>query len=269
MNQLQTENLKSIFIIGNKRSGTTLILQMLNMHPNVGITNESDVMWMLYQIKEKLILPDPYEWDAPGGMMATMAALSEHLDLRKTFYKIQECVLSKQLKRKDLKNITWIGDKKPVQNADPMLKKFTESLLPGTKYIHIVRHPHSVLLSMKKAAETWPLNHMPLYWQEDDEIILHHWMKHENWVLNAKKNNHNIHTVKYENLCETPEIELNKCFSFLEIDNIHPIDFPIKTNVTSPDTRLFLREYGEIAGLRKLMTTYNYRNIKKNKRKII
>jgi hypothetical protein len=41
---------RPLFIIGSKRSGTSLLVSLLNQHPRVLVTHESDLVWILYQI---------------------------------------------------------------------------------------------------------------------------------------------------------------------------------------------------------------------------
>ena len=38
-----------LFIIGNKRWGTSQLVRMLNLHPLMFVSDESDISWILYQ----------------------------------------------------------------------------------------------------------------------------------------------------------------------------------------------------------------------------
>ncbi len=58
---------KAVFIIGNKRSGSTQLMHLLNLHPNIFISNESDILWILYRFHNNLDIV-PYQWDTPIGM---------------------------------------------------------------------------------------------------------------------------------------------------------------------------------------------------------
>lgn len=40
---------KPLFIMGNKRSGSTLMTDLLISHANVFVSHESDIAWILYQ----------------------------------------------------------------------------------------------------------------------------------------------------------------------------------------------------------------------------
>lgn len=49
---------KPLFIMGNKRSGSTLMTDLLNSQPNVFVSHESDIAWILYQARNGR--PDHY-----------------------------------------------------------------------------------------------------------------------------------------------------------------------------------------------------------------
>lgn len=42
---------KPLFVIGSKRSGSTLMANLLNAHPRVFVSHESDILWILYQAR--------------------------------------------------------------------------------------------------------------------------------------------------------------------------------------------------------------------------
>ena len=42
---------KPLFVIGSKRSGSTLMANLLNSHPRVFVSHESDILWILYQAR--------------------------------------------------------------------------------------------------------------------------------------------------------------------------------------------------------------------------
>lgn len=42
---------RPLFVIGSKRSGSTLTTNLLNAHPRVFVSHESDILWILYQAR--------------------------------------------------------------------------------------------------------------------------------------------------------------------------------------------------------------------------
>src|SRR5262245_22948615 len=59
--------------------------------------------------------------------------------------------------------LAWIGDKKPVQQADPRIFSFVRQHFPNGRFIHIIRHPQMVVSSMVTASATWS---KVAYWKE-------------------------------------------------------------------------------------------------------
>jgi hypothetical protein len=65
------EMIRPLFIIGNKRSGTSQLLRVLNLHPRVFVSHESDIAWILYQFHRG----QPFRghaWDSDRGMRLTL-----------------------------------------------------------------------------------------------------------------------------------------------------------------------------------------------------
>lgn len=166
--------------MGNKRSGSSLLVTLLNLHPRVFMTYESDVIWILYQARNGM--PSQYRcypWDGPLGMEATLKACHHTLltslyssqgekAIATTFFRIQEHLMQhgSAIQRPQPKtNLAWIGDKKPVQHSDPELGAFLRRHFPEARYIHIVRHPKAVVASMAKAAGNWKRG-IPEYWRK-------------------------------------------------------------------------------------------------------
>lgn len=42
---------RPLFVIGSKRSGSTLMANLLNAHPRVFVSHEADILWILYQAR--------------------------------------------------------------------------------------------------------------------------------------------------------------------------------------------------------------------------
>src|SRR5947209_8001096 len=60
---------RQVFLMGNKRSGTSLLVRLLNLHPEVFASHESDILWILFQARKEW--PEKFEchpWDGPLGM---------------------------------------------------------------------------------------------------------------------------------------------------------------------------------------------------------
>jgi hypothetical protein len=226
---------RPLFIVGNKRSGSTLLVNMLNEHPMVCVTHESDIIWALFQAKDSF--PEEFrcfEYDAPRGLNALMRAYGEEIrnrlrafppsngDLRATFFEIQRKVIEAgtemHLPLKSAQGVQWIGDKKPVQHAFPAIRSFIDDVFPDAHYVHIVRRPEAVVASQLAAASTWPV--VPEFWKEKPDDLLDHWCTIEEWALELKAVHlSRVHTVRLEDLSVHPRKEMSDLFEFLDVNS--------------------------------------------------
>lgn len=222
-----------LFIMGNKRSGTSLLVRLLNLPPEVFVTHESDAVWILHQARDAQPAQYAcYPWDGLLGMEATLQACRHILEslpagrlvsdtAAETFFSIQEHLMNhgsavQQPHRKT--NLAWIGDKKPVQHSDPEIRASMRAWFPHARYIHLVRDPRAVVASAVEAARTWNRG-VPQYWRQLPEDVLERWVIHEEWVLQAKSlETSPIHTLRLEDLCEEPVKKMAELFDFLELE---------------------------------------------------
>jgi len=59
------------FAAGNKRSGSTLMVRLLNLHPEVLVTHEADTSWIVYQMVKQMNF-EGYPLDGNGRMRITL-----------------------------------------------------------------------------------------------------------------------------------------------------------------------------------------------------
>jgi hypothetical protein len=223
--------------MGSERSGSSFLVNALNLHPQVLVSHESDIVWILYQIYKDV--PDRfrvYPLDEGKGMWATLNECSEVLGsipsatsdketIIQTFYRllmyINEHGRGHWDHPQEKKNLAWIGDKKPVQYSDPEIQSFLSDLFPEAQYIHLIRNPRFVVASMMEAAEVWPVHQevpVPEYWKGTSQQILETWATHEEWVLQIKSRlPDKVHTVRLEDLVEDPVRIMSETFGFLDL----------------------------------------------------
>jgi hypothetical protein len=240
-------NPKPLLIMGSKRSGSTFLVNVLNQHPQVFITHESDVIWILYQIyRDTPSRFHSYPLDEGKGMWATLDECSEILGsipsstsdkqvIVRTFHRMLAHINEHGRGKPDhprmwdypqkKNNLTWIGDKKPVQYSDPEIQSFLNDLFPEARYIHLIRDPRAVVASMTEAASTWGSQSVPEYWRETSEQILERWATHEEWVLQVKSRlPDKIHTIRLEDLPEDPLRIISETFAFLDLESSPEIE---------------------------------------------
>ncbi|OQY55386.1 MAG: hypothetical protein DRR08_02060 [Candidatus Parabeggiatoa sp. nov. 2] len=70
-------------MVGNKRSGSTQLMRLMNLHPNIFVSNESDIVWILYRFHNDLDIV-PCHYDTPVGMNRTLEKYTDSLSKDKT-----------------------------------------------------------------------------------------------------------------------------------------------------------------------------------------
>jgi hypothetical protein len=210
--------MRPLFIIGNKRSGTSQLVRSLNLHPEVFIAHESDIVWILYQFYQQQPFK-AHEWDSDLGMKHTLAAAGHLLRRDRTpwenFQTVVQCLMEKGtpwLPPVQKPGLRWLGDKKPFQHTDPRLVPFILENFPGALFLHIIRHPSAVTASSDHFN-----SHDGDFWIGlSPAEKIRRWTLHEQLVADLKlKLNDRIHSLRYEDFCRRTEHELAGVFRFL------------------------------------------------------
>src|SRR5439155_11864540 len=99
---------------------TSLLVRLLNLHPNVFVTHESDVIWLLYCLGSGRPATR-YPWDGEVGLVATIRScgdlLAESMDgarplnVSGAFRAIQARLMSIERPAKCAERLLWLGDK--------------------------------------------------------------------------------------------------------------------------------------------------------------
>ncbi len=210
---------KALFITGNKRSGTSQLVRLLNLHPEIFVSHESDAVLII----SRFLKGEPFlshAADSSVGMEYTLKICGQLLSKQKSaaenFFAIQKKLMetgSPWLPSEPKKDPQWVGDKKPFQYSDPSITDFIRSSFPQAVFIHLVRHPFAVAQSAQKFNKTVNGD----FWRGLSlEEMVEEWAKNENNVLELKKSGWaKVMDVRYEDLCKETDKELTRIFNFL------------------------------------------------------
>jgi len=213
--------IRPLFIIGNKRSGTSHLVRLLNLHPHVFVSHESDIAWILYQFHRNRPFR-AHAWDSEKGMRFTLESAGHLLQRNRApsenFMAVQRHLMEKgtpwlgPLKKPDL---LWIGDKKPFQHTDPRILSFILNQLPDAHFLHIVRHPFDVVASSDRFNRTRDGD----FWLEfSPREKMERWAFHEKRVQTLRQTlKDRVHSLRYEDLCRRTRHELSAVFKFLGV----------------------------------------------------
>lgn len=216
--------IRSFFMIGNKRSGTSQLVRILNLHPEIFISHESDIVWILYQFQHGSIFRS-HPSDSDRGMRKTLELAGKLLDPNLTplenFERVQRHLMDNGtpwLPKQSKPNLKWIGDKKPFQLTDPNLFHFVLKHFPNVRFLHLVRHPLEVAVSSMHFNQT---RNGDFWLGMTLEEKLERWAYHEKEAQRLlTESGVPVLRVQYEALCRGTEKVLKQIFEFLDVDPI-------------------------------------------------
>jgi hypothetical protein len=213
--------IRPLFLVGNKRSGTSQLVRVLNLHPQVFVSHESDVAWILYQFHAEQTFRG-HPWDSQRGMWVTLKnaghLLRREASPRENFIAVQMAAMENGnpwQAGQHKTDLAWIGDKKPVQHTDPELLKFILQDFPDAHFLHLVRHPFEVVASSDRFNQTANGD----FWLGlSPAEKLARWAFHEGLVLQLRESlPDRVYSLHYEDFCRDTEKELSGIFKFLQV----------------------------------------------------
>ena len=222
---------KIIFIVGNSRSGTTMMLRIFNNHPMVMVLNELHFFEQLWSPEDKgkiiskekavllaskllLIQRIGYMTHDRDHTNFTTEANEMINEMNKAEF-ISEEVFTFFIKREVALNGKSIVCEKTPQNVF-YIKEIVE-LYPNARIINMVRDPRAILLSQKNKWNRRNLGGSYMTWQESIRLRINYHpvtlSKLWNAAINAASkfvNDTRVISVRFEDLLENPEQTLQK-----------------------------------------------------------
>ncbi len=190
---------RMFFVVGAPRSGTTMLMRMLNVHPDIYTRPEPHLLTPLahlgfYDYVDKA----PYDQfqaaqsvrqfvaDLPGGEEAYLDALRAYAD------RLYGAMLDKAGKR-------FFLDKTPAYG---LILPFIAKLYPNAVFVVITRHPFAIFSSFAKSFfdDDWAVAH------EHNHIVERYVPALASFIRNPGVER--FHHVRYEDLVADPEKEL-------------------------------------------------------------
>jgi hypothetical protein len=200
-----TKSPTPIIIFGSPRSGTTYLLEIINQHPDVGITYESRVFRWLYISQVKV----------PENEAALYKGKDIFLDIARRYAKETIQVFYQTL----LPDTHYWGDKNPFYGENLEILENIEAFFPGAHYIHIIRDPRDVITSLIRKE-----NDEGMVWSSFDEA-LQIWLQHVTYgcAFAAQNPDLNYLEIRYEDLVGNDVEVAKQIFDFLNIDMRDPV----------------------------------------------
>ena len=186
-----------IFLIGFPRSGTTLLDQILNAHPNIETLEEKPLVQAMIERLKVYGLNYPDDWHRMDSDVLD--------DLQRTYFQNASEYLQH---RPDIKVI----DKLPLHIVDAGL---IHKVFPKSKIILALRHPADVCLSC--FFQNFKLNEAMIHFLDIQDTASFYDMVMDLWHEYTKMFSLNYHVVRYEDLITDFDKETKGIFQFLDI----------------------------------------------------
>jgi hypothetical protein len=256
--KIDIKNKEVLVFVGSPRTGSTLLGQIINFHPNCYIANESRLVQRVIENNEKIekVLQNIYK-DAQNHFKQS---LENDKKYGKTIDRYQPKWQNMQHLTNDIdfekKEIKYLGDKKAggvsqvyKNEKEKTLKFFKEN--EKIKMIQIIRNPINAAKSLMKS-------HNVESFEDACESIIEKTYLAEKLI---EETNNKALQLYYEDLLKEPQKEIKKIIEFLELEvNLNWIE-KISTIITSTDNETFSEN--EIEIMNKLILQYNSMLLKK------
>ncbi|AFY79482.1 MAG: sulfotransferase [Hydrococcus sp. C42_A2020_068] len=208
---METNTKSPIFIVGCPRSGTTLLQQMLDAHPDIAIAPETHFIRNFYLKRETYgdLTQDVNYCRLIEDIVALPVFLEMGLNaeyFREAAWKIERsyaAIFNLILQQfAYTKNARIVGEKTPNHL---LYMSILEQFFPTARFIHIIRDPRAVINSWRKV----PWSNGSLH--EDAEV----WRRYMATARLSPPSQAPILTLHYEQLVLNPEMSLRSVCDFL------------------------------------------------------
>lgn len=209
---------KWIFIAGCYNSGTTLLLRLLGLHPDISILNEGAAR------TEQLVTPEELGWTRMWCKVISKVRLTENnsnIDIKK----LKKDWMVFFDKRK------FVYVEKSIVNSARM--RWFQKNFKNSYFIHIVRNGYAVAEGIRRKA---PIGRWGISDKFDTtypiELCAKQWVINNKIIEEDSKYIKNFKMVTYENLCYDPDKIIKDIFRFtnLEIPENFKINGYVKLN---------------------------------------
>ncbi len=142
-----------------------MMVHLLNQHRRIFVAAETDILWYMFSKHSYFAHhDDDVEALHLPGLTRARRQENKHMfihdslltgDSRDNFFGDVLFIKDKGMKghqpaypEKQNDQLVWLGDKKPAQSSDPLMRPWIEFMFPDAKYLHMVRHPLDCISSM-------------------------------------------------------------------------------------------------------------------------
>ncbi len=255
------------FIFGHARSGTTLLMRLLRLHPEVHCNYQAHFFTRKPLLKSLVNTPEAEEWLTRKSNRWNRGRDLSPLVLRAAADFIMERDAVRAGKR-------IVGDKSPTSNIHGQSVRDLHDVYPDAKLIYIVRDGRDVLISerfrnfveeskylsaedrrilsgLREDRSRFTSDGRSIFTEAFMGRVVRGWVQNLGEVEGEGKRlfEGKFHSLRYEDILTNPYKELVQLWNFLEVENIdRSLEISIKEEmVANPDEEWQSRRNGDIA----------------------
>ena len=245
---------EKFFIFGHARSGTTLLMRLLRLHPEVHCNYQGHFFTRQPLLKSLVDTPEAEEWLARKSNRWNRGRDLSPLVLRAAADFIMERDAAKQGKR-------IVGDKSPSSTIHGQAVRDMHSLYPDAKLIYIVRDGRDVLVSerfrnlveesrflktedkqivegLRKDPGQFTNGTRSIFTESVIRRVSTGWVKNVQEIGDEGRSlfGKNYYSLKYEDVLDRPFEEMQRLWNFLGVQAAQSLeDSIINEMVSNPD----------------------------------
>ncbi len=193
-----------VFVGGLHRSGTTLLADCLEAHPQVrglpaAVAPEGEGAFLQGAIPHDAAAGVPGRWAAEAGARLFEGGRFDTLEVRDRLRADWDAWYPP--------GGIWRVEKSPV---NLLRARLYQQLFPACQFVFVLRDP----LAVSRATAKWS--------DAGEAALMAHWETAYAALLEDLPHLHNWLVVRFEDLCADPAAELSRAFAFLRLDPVPP-----------------------------------------------
>lgn len=215
------------FILGNPRSGTSLLRLMLNSHPNIVVPPESGFLQWWYEKYKYWSVENSKDNFLVGKYVADILSSKKIEDWNLNFEKIINLILKvKPSNYGELSSLIYLSYNSSESLEEIMVGDknnyfihhlpVINEIYPNTKYIHLIRDGRDVACSYQKLKSIKTKSRYKPNLAYEIKDIAYEWRSNVNKIDTFLLNKEHL-KINYENLLENTEETLLKLCDFLGV----------------------------------------------------
>lgn len=274
---------EKFFILGHARSGTTILMRLARLHPEVHCNYQAHFFTRAPMLKSLVDTPEAAEWLSRKSNRWNRGRDLSPLVLRAA----ADFIMERDAIREGKASASIIGDKSPSSTIHGQVVRDTHAVYPDAKLIYIVRDGRDVLISerfrnfvedskfltaedrriladLKRDQTPFTDGRRSIFTEAFIRQIARRWADDVNEIDSESKRlyGQNYFSLRYEDLLARPFAEMQKLWAFLGVSADAALEIDVNNEMgQNLDEEWQARRAGDIASFLPKGKAGNWRNM--------